>query len=1295
MERLALRPSLEAMDGDNELGLFYQGEAEDSVDPLSLPEELLESSFMLREAIQTTDSEVDISDTISSNSSEYASTRVKRRRREETTTAPQVRDEDGRHVGYELPESSSWPPTKTKSFSVTLPSSTLLYPRSLHEGFEPPAPLESERIALDSLLKAYSSRPSATDEDFIEFDLDNFTVYGSDGYCKLEMKPLQWLCTRTSHERLYFDGMLSFGGLSYFVRKVEFDELPLGNYGPANHSVDDQIWVRSRFNHKADVYYKLRSPAAEYARFWRGSRWLFDFAKHFVDYLAIMRESGRYVSLHQFKSAFNSWLQKTHGMSAVFRQWRHEYQNTDFRVAVVMNSQFLWKESYGVLHQRETRCHPIWKEMLFDPKVPMYELCPPLSEKVAIAHRATGENGEKIAMINPTIVTPYIHECFSHLPFHDVLKSVRLSKETDDLRSAVIQGNTSDLTSRIHGSPKELLVPSQKDTQRQRMIERIKPGDTISTKRDGDGTDTKWRRELAFGCNDVDTWFGLVQDVHALRNGRRAFHVLWFYRPVDTPCGRMKYPWNNELFLSDHCSKCSEEPRVPADEVSGVHDVEWSGSPDTKAEFFCRQTYMIEDRHWKTFSEIHMKCEECEGKEHKPRYQIGDTVLVQLSQTSDDLIEPCEVVRLYNTSPTKRSSENRVELRQLLRRFRVDPKCPDAKPNELVYSNHLIDKREELLVRKCIVRLFGVGDKIPSPYNRNGVGNFFFMTHCQVTVGVQQRYMPIKEPLTMRQGFDPSKPVPRLRGLDLFCGGGNFGRGLEEGGTVVVHWANDLNVTAIHTYMANVDSRDNVHPFLGSIDDMQLLAIQGKFSDNVPRIGDVDFISAGSPCPGFSNLTNDKTTPNQKKNQSLVAAFASFIDLYRPKYGLLENVPGIVASSEKGRASDVFSQLICAIVGLGYQTRFFQLDSWLYGNAQTRTRVFLCFSAPGIPLPQAPRPSHTHPRVTNKRTGFGKLANGQKMHVRRHELAAFKYVTAEEATMDLPDIGDSKADFCIPFPDHRSPVGLTASLRSQISHIPLQPWGMNFVRTWNEGHGIITAAERKDYPEKTFRVGKDSQSWGRVRPKQPFSSITCSVQPTDWKVGRQLHWNQYKRTVSVMECRRAQGFLDHEVILGGHPRDQIRIIGNSVAREVSVALGLAFREAWLGSLHDDEPRPEAVRFAAQRDVAVPIDWPTRKEVSEDPTSATSAANSDSEVDGRIYATPETGISEATDGKTASSSSATKKRPRPLTSSTTIVEFVCKVRKADKNGSLYSSQVPTPLRESITAIEGDEVDDCEI
>lgn len=45
-----------------------------------------------------------------------------------------------------------------------------------------------------------------------------------------------------------------------------------------------------------------------------------------------------------------------------------------------------------------------------------------------------------------------------------------------------------------------------------------------------------------------------------------------------------------------------------------------------------------------------------------------------------------------------------------------------------------------------------------------------------------------------------------------------------------------------------------------------------------------------------------------------------------------------------------------------------------------------------------------------------------------------------------------------------------------------------------------------------------------------------------------------------METRRAQGFLDHEVIVG-LPSEQQKIVGNSVDRKVAFTMGMAIKES--------------------------------------------------------------------------------------------------------------------------------------
>ncbi|KAG5984248.1 hypothetical protein E4U55_005519 [Claviceps digitariae] len=1035
-----------------------------------------------------------------------------------------------------------WGDPSRSHLTVDIPDSHTTSPRSCYLPFTPSAAEKNETAALAILKQVLDQTQPQTDSDFVELSLNDFAVYYDTPSYPCEMRSLHYLDTKRLHSNFYVDGTLSVAGTAIFIRHVPISTVPIGNYACLDsHSVRDQIWLQSELCKGSDVFYKLETPADEYKRFFEPFAWVADLTKHVIDFMLIMADKDVKVSIHHFRKEFSAWLSTVHGGSIEFAQWLAKRPSDDFRTSVVANIPFIFKEALSVLGEKEAYFHTIWQECLDFTMYPEQTLT---------------KNASCALSKNQTIVTDYIYRLFSHLPFGPKLQVGPMSPVSQTLRNQVISDNHLEHASCLENMSAEMQPMCSTST-----LQSIRPGDTISTARDTENSGSKWKREESNGFTDVDRWFGLVQKV--MERGRsREFEVLWYYRPVDTNCGVMKYPWANELFLSDHCS-CLEKNKIQAHEVLATHKVEFGGNSTTKCEFFCRQIYISQDRKWLTLKEHNLRCPHTSttaGEGKGDQYSPGETYLVRMGGARS---EPCELVGRVEGRPES------YRFRRLLRRMQVDPAALNARPNELVYSNQFDECSRRRIVGKCHVRVFKPGEAIPTPYDRDGVGCFFFMTHEQIE---DQDNALICRPLqtlipTFRQGFDPSAKMSRLRGLDLFCGGGNFGRGLEEGGAIQMKWANDIDAKAIHTYMANLESPELVSPFLGSVDDLLHQALDGCFSKSVPPIGMVDFISGGSPCPGFSLLTNDTTTDKQRKNQSLVAAFASFIDLYRPKFGVLENVPGIVRT-KTNRDQDVFSQLLCAVVGLGYQAQMVLLDASSCGAAQRRTRVFLVIAAPGCRLPARPQQTHSDPPKTRQR-GFGTLSNGEAFVESPHSLATpFQFVSALQATRGLPKIFDGQTDTCIQFPDHRVTFGMTRLQRSRMSLIPKHPWGMNFLKA---SQTILTPSQvslfnssRENAPTSTSSViRQNSGAYGRMFPNRLMETIVTRSNPGDRKNGRQLHWDE-DRPISIMEARRAQGFPDNEVLLGS-PQNQYHIVGNSVARQVALALGAAVCEAWIDS----------------------------------------------------------------------------------------------------------------------------------
>ncbi|KAI0404705.1 S-adenosyl-L-methionine-dependent methyltransferase [Xylaria palmicola] len=1022
---------------------------------------------------------------------------------------------------------------------VELPFSTLTQPASHFEGFVPPAPEHSEEHAVAALLGLLETQ--SQDPGYVEFGLDHFSIYIDCSHYPDELRPLQHLISRDV-KCMYFDGILRHKDTKFYLRRVPFNKLPIGNYGECNHVVGDQIWIRSKLNESLgrQVYYKLQSPAPEYRRFHVPFLWIVNLAKHVIDYCASREEKDHSVALRDFKSRFSIWMLSKHKPSPEFKTWYAANGDTDFRRALAANIDYIFEEAYG-LEPETKRRHPVWKETktldYYRPNLGTLRAAP---------------NCQKDSDVPKTIVTPYVHDLFSHMAFGNLLEPNAGSKSVETKKQKFIRATQSMFSQ-----------PRSFRSSKRTSIKSLEPGDVISTLPDDDATtDTKWKRNSSKHYEGVYHWFGLIQKVYTTPQDERSFDVLWLYQPIDTPCGMMKYPWENELFLSDNCTCHPNITKVNENEILSTHEVEWFGSPSTTAEFFVRQTYVASDRSWVSLRKEHLICGE--GISHQ--YYVGDTVLVK---TREMHLETFIIECFFEEGKTQYA-----RLRRLWRRKDVDKAARLAPPNELVYSQQSVEIAVKRIDRRCLVRVFDVDENIPPPYNCNGTGDAFFITHREVEVEGVTEYLPLESthlesPLVLlRQGFNPLYKIDKLRGLDLFCGGGNFGRGLEEGGAVEMKWANDIWDKAIHTYMANAEFRPgSCTPFLGSIDNLLAHALQGN--QRMPAPGDVHFISAGSPCPGFSSLTMDKTTTGQRKNQSLVASFASFVELFRPLYGVLENVPQMVSSGS--RDSCVFTQLVCALVGLGYQVRALLLDAWSFGSSQRRTRVFLTFTAPGLRAPKAPKASHSHPdSIALQR--LGGMSCGRPIDSRERVPTPFKFVSIREAIGNLPNIQDGKGDYYVGYPDHRLTKGYTATIRKQLECIPTHPYGMNFSTSW-WGVRVMTETERQLFPpDGKKKTSQLSNGWGRINPNGLIGTIPTKCLPTDALVGRVNHWEQ-NRPVTILEARRAQGFPDHEVLLGSRD-DQYKIVGNSVSRHVALVLGLAIREAWLGTLWDaDEQSP--------------------------------------------------------------------------------------------------------------------------
>ena len=140
---------------------------------------------------------------------------------------------------------------------------------------------------------------------------------------------------------------------------------------------------------------------------------------------------------------------------------------------------------------------------------------------------------------------------------------------------------------------------------------------------------------------------------------------------------------------------------------------------------------------------------------------------------------------------------------------------------------------------------------------------------------------------TLDQSQLPMTRDAKPTAIDLFCGCGGMGLGLEMAGFEVLY-ANDINMDAANTYREK--------PPCGNRGVRRHIMYRPARREK--RVGrSVDIIAAGPPCQGFSTL--GRRDPEDKRN-AMFRHLVMFAETFRPRMLLMENVCGLL-SMDGGR----------------------------------------------------------------------------------------------------------------------------------------------------------------------------------------------------------------------------------------------------------------------------------------------------------------------------------------------------------------------------------------------------------
>ena len=198
----------------------------------------------------------------------------------------------------------------------------------------------------------------------------------------------------------------------------------------------------------------------------------------------------------------------------------------------------------------------------------------------------------------------------------------------------------------------------------------------------------------------------------------------------------------------------------------------------------------------------------------------------------------------------------------------------------------------------------------------------------------------------MRGQTTTDRPVA----IDLFSGAGGLSLGLEQAGFDMLA-AIDIDPLHALAYRHNFPNTEVVCDDVESLSGESLRAAASRGAHSLGRTwnGEVDCIAGGPSCQGFSSIgAKDPADPRN----SLVLQFARLVTEVRPRYFILENVPGLLSGPYKALLDRLIQQLSQAGYNLGDSP--WTLDAYDFGVPQRRRRVFIVGARKGLAAPTRP-----------------------------------------------------------------------------------------------------------------------------------------------------------------------------------------------------------------------------------------------------------------------------------------------------------------------------------------------------
>lgn len=163
----------------------------------------------------------------------------------------------------------------------------------------------------------------------------------------------------------------------------------------------------------------------------------------------------------------------------------------------------------------------------------------------------------------------------------------------------------------------------------------------------------------------------------------------------------------------------------------------------------------------------------------------------------------------------------------------------------------------------------------------------------------------------------------KIKIIDLFAGCGGLSTGFELSNFKVIT-AVEKDAWASETYQFNHKDTKVLNNDIYEIKNPKEILTEP-----------IDGIIGGPPCQGFS--LSGKRDPKDPRN-SLFMEFVRFVNAIKPKFFVMENVPGILSAKTENKES-VVEIIIKEFKNAGYKTKYKILNAADFGVPQLRHRV--------------------------------------------------------------------------------------------------------------------------------------------------------------------------------------------------------------------------------------------------------------------------------------------------------------------------------------------------------------------